>query len=197
MPHRPPTKQETLDFFGHMTRIYRIKIIDKRSAPEMKIVAWFLDRAKIIDRRNFMKYYSVLLGNKLYLPFTPGDINDPDFPLSNQCATIIHECQHREQQFKKGVFRWVWEYATSSARRAAYEIEAYRTNMEIHFWYTGRILDPFRLGRILGNYSCTSRDIRIAQTSLARHAPYIKQGLIASAATVKALDWIRKNWGGA
>jgi len=187
---KEPTPQQVKDFAEYMFKRFNLNAIDKRKAWEMKALAWGLDAAGIVNQKKFMKYYSVNLLKRVYFPFEIG--NSGEMWLPNQVAIIIHECQHSIQHRTEG-FIYIPNYLFSSCKRANYEADAYRANMEIHYWYTHKVISPAVLADKLRNYGCTPADMAVACRSLEVAAKMVKHGGVVTEATKVAITWWEQN----
>ena len=190
--HKEPTAQLVRAFSRHMLNYYDLEVVQKTDSAFMKLLAWFLNTIGVMDKKAFMENASTTIGNKIYLPFILGEASDK-FPLTNQVSILTHECQHKVQRLKDSK-AFYFRYLFSSAKRAAYEADAYRVNLELYFWYTGRLLKIDAIAKaIQGNYGCTSNDAAMAKKILERSVRLVVEGLIVSKATKVAMEWIREN----
>lgn len=179
------TPKMVIDFWEYMTKEYNTQVIDKNSAKEMRWVASILHLLGIVKKRDFLNKFSTTLGNKIYIPFTigVGDSNE----LENQVAICVHEHMHVLQDRKD--WRYKLRYLTNSAHRAHYEADAYRSNMEMHWWYKGKLLNPKMLAGKLRHYNCSSADIKVCERNLRISAEMVKRGGIASPVSKVAIRW--------
>lgn len=194
MKNKRPTPRLVRDLYTHMLEHYGLTAVRKSDSAAMRMLGWVLGAMRIVDREAFKKRFCVLLGRKVYLPFEIG-VETKVWPLESQVSACVHECQHVEQKRRDG-WRFNSRYLFRRAARASYEAEAYRTNMEIYYWYTKRILNPRLLANLLRNYGCRQRDIRNAEKMLKMAAVAIERGQIGSAATNRALEFFRKSGSG-
>lgn len=188
-----PTREQTIKFINYMLRKHGLKTVDKKKSWIMKVIAWFLGTFGIMNSEDFMKYYSVNIFNRVYIPWRVGEAED--LRLSSQMSTIIHECQHAVQQKMEGFLYNIF-YLFSSKSRSFYETEAYRTNMEIHYWYTNKIISPLILSELLKNYGCSLQDVEASRRSLEAASSLVAQGTVITEATKNALSWINRNMSG-
>ena len=193
------TPQQVIDFADHMLGKYGLKAIDKRKAEEIKLISSFLEKMGLLGYAadgtplsidDFVKRYSIVIGNRVYFPWTIG--NAEECRLSNQISTITHECQHTIQFHKDG-WKYLFNYLTSTAKRAYYEADAYKCNMELHYWATGQILSPASLAGLLKNYGCKSMDIKICEQTLSFAANMLKRNQVTTPASLEAISWLNKN----
>lgn len=182
------TSKQVVDFANHMFSYYNVTPVLKRKSTLMKIAAWCMDTFGSMDKATFMSKYTVNLFGKIYLAYEIG--NAEDKPLELQVANITHECQHTEQRRKNKCFEV--KYATSTTRLALWEAEAYLCNMELHFWYTGRILSPIKLSNLLFDYGCSAKEVLMVQNMFERAVPTVKEGLVYSEASKIAITYLAR-----
>lgn len=84
-------------------------------------------------------------------------------------------------------------YLADRAARARFEAEAYRCNLEMHFWRYGTTPSARRLAELLRDYGCREEDVDVAAHSLALANVSIRQGAVFNEATRAALDWLDAN----
>jgi len=190
-----PTSEVVKEFWGYMASEYNFRAAHKADAVEMRVVAWALDLMGIQNKKRFLRSYATTIGRVVYLPFRIG-VDSSGIGLEGQISTCVHECVHVEQ-YRRGGARFFWEYLTSPAARAHYEVDAYRSNMEMYFWATGGILDPRDLAENLADYGCSKADIRVAQKNLEISARVVAKGGVVSGPTKKAIAWLEKHAGDA
>ena len=100
----------------------------------------FLSRINVLDKDEFLRRYTTTIGKRIYTPFDVG-VPDERYDLWRQISVCVHEHQHVEQLLRDGWLKFAGRYLVSSAARAAYEAEAFRCNMELHYWRYGEIPD--------------------------------------------------------
>ena len=172
-----------------MVHEYGTRVIAKANALEMKAAAYALGLMGVLDAEAFLRDYTTTIGRRIYVPFEPG--RDADgWSLWGQLAVCVHEHQHVEQLDRDGWLKFAGKYLLSSAGRAAYEAEAYRCDMELHFWRTGEVLDPKTLAAKLKHYACTSTDVEVAEKALTMSAATVRRGGIVNRASQKAIAWL-------
>jgi hypothetical protein len=176
-------------FWDFMSHEYSTTVVDKAGAVEMQVAAWGLGLMGILDAKTFLRRYTTTIGRRIYVPFDPG-IPHEDWGLWEQIGVCVHEHQHVVQLDREGWVLFAGKYLGSKAARAAYEVEAYRCNMELQFWRTGEVLDPAELASRLKHYACGATDIQVAEKALRMSAATVSHGGVASRAARKALAWL-------
>jgi hypothetical protein len=139
-----------------------------------------------------MHNYTTVIGRTIYTPFELGQAS-AEVEQWRQIVTAVHEHQHVVQQNREGQLRFMTRYLASSAARARYEAEAYRCNMEMHFWRTGEVLSPKRLASKLHSYGCAAADITLAEELLEASAVKVARGEIVNQASLEAIAWLTKH----
>ena len=186
-----PTSKHVRDFWRHMTRAYGTRFVNKNSAWEMRLVGMFLNRIGMLDKDDFMRHYTTTIGKRIYAPFDIGVPND-DYDLWDQISVCAHEHQHVEQLLRDGWLKFAGRYLISSAARAAYEAEAYRCNMELHYWRFGEIPDLRQLAERLEHYGCDQGDIDMVERMLELSAETVRRGGIINRASQKTIAWLER-----
>jgi len=178
--------------WDYMTRRHNTQVVLKASASEMRLLSQFLGGLGIINPERFMTRYTTIIGRRVYTPFTVG-VADNREGLWRQLVNCVHEHQHVVQQVRDGKYLFARRYVTSPVERAHYEAEAYRCNMEMHWWRFGATPDPYMLANKLRDYGCRQRDIDMAAHMLEASAVSIRQGAIVNQATLEALMWLARH----
>lgn len=189
-----PTPGDVKDFWVYMTKRYGTRVVEKPNAAEMRIVAEFLDLLGILDKDVFMRNCTTTIGNVIHVPFGPGFVA-PGWDLFGQIRICAHEHQHIVQDRKAGGLGFEWDYITSTAKRTVYEVEAYRTGMELTWRYLQQIQLPKMIAAGLRNYGCNNDDIKVAEKALALAIPAIKAGGLTTEAGQVAAAWLDRRFG--
>jgi len=182
-----PTAAQVRAFWKYMQKAYKTQVITKADSDEMKLAGWFLEKMGIQSKKTFLKRFTTTIGHKIYTPVKIGQGKAAD--RRNQFALCVHEHRH-VLQFDKDPLSFLFNYATSSTKRSIYEVEAYRTNMELHYYFTGELLDINILGDTLRSYGCSKKDVRIFKKYLRMSAETIKRGGVSDSLTKKAIKWL-------
>ncbi len=176
-------------FWNHMTSQYGTRVIDKNNAIEMKLVAWFLQAINVLDAQKFLQRYATTIGKRIYVPFAIGG-RDYAYNFWSQIVICCHEHQHIEQILKEGFVPFAARYISNKAARAAYEAEAYISDMELYFWRTGKVLSPKLLANNLLDYGCRSSDVKVTEKTLNIASYTVRGGGVINRASKKAIDWL-------
>jgi hypothetical protein len=182
------TAQIVKDFAKYMTNKFGATIIDKNDAAGMKMIAMFLDMMGILHANDFMDDFSTTIGRRIYLPFVPGAATPS---LHAQVELIVHELQHVEQ-YNSSPFKFIRQYLLSDAKRAQYEAEAYSTNMEMYWWYCGKLLNYKTLAGLLYNYSCDADDVIVVVKHLRICGEVVKRGGVYNEVSKVAIKWLNR-----
>ena len=179
-------------FIKHMCWSFDAVVSPKKNAIEMLAVSGALARMGVMDRKTFLESYATTLGRKLYLPFEPGVASD-GWSLWGQMVTVAHECQHVVQYDRLGALRFARDYIVSTAGRAKLEAEAYRTNLELHYWRYGTIADAHALASGLKAYGCNDADVAFADQFLRLSGASVQAGAVINSASHTAVEWLKQN----
>ena len=190
--HDGPSSQQVRDLWAYMTKRYGTRVIKKSNARMMRLVARALALMGVMDAESFMRRFTTTIGKRIYVPFEIG-VEKKSWDLFDQMVICVHEHQHVEQANKEGFLRFARRYLFSKAARAGYEAEAYRCNMELCFWRTGKVLDPSELAQLLRSYGCRSADIKVAEKSLRISAETVRRGGVVNRASQRAIAWLNKH----
>jgi len=188
-----PTPGDVKDFWAFMSRKYGTKVVQKGNALEMKIVGGFLDLIGVLDKDTFMKNYTTTVGTIIYTPFIPG-FAVPGWDLFAQIRVCAHEHQHVVQYKNAGALLFAWDYVTSTAKRTMYEVEAYRTGMELTWRYLKQIQSAKAIAAGLKNYGCTADDTMVAEKALLLAVPAIKAGGLTTSVGRVSAEWLDKRF---
>jgi len=180
--------EEVWAFWRFMQDHYRTTVVNKRDALEMQLVAQALDALGIQSRDRFLRNFTTTLGRRIYTPFEVGSPRG-GWDLWSQVVICVHEHQHVVQHDREGLSFEV-SYLADRAARARWEAEAYRSNLELHFWRYGTTPSARRIAEILGDYGCRPEDVDVAAKSLALSAVSVRKGAVINEATHVALGWL-------
>ena len=180
--------EEVWAFWRFMQDHYRTTVVNKRDALEMQLVAQALDALGIQSRDRFLRNFTTTLGRRIYTPFEVGSPRG-GWDLWSQVVICVHEHQHVVQHDREGLSFEV-SYLADRAARARWEAEAYRSNLELHFWRYGTTPSARRIAEVLGDYGCRPEDVDVAAKSLALSAVSVRKGAVINEATHVALGWL-------
>ncbi len=183
--------EEVWAFWRFMQDHYRTTVVNKRDALEMQLVAQALDALGIQSRDRFLRNFTTTLGRRIYTPFEVGSPRG-GWDLWSQVVICVHEHQHVVQHDREGLSFEV-SYLADRAARARWEAEAYRSNLELHFWRYGTTPSARRIAEVLGDYGCRPEDVDVAAKSLALSAVSIRKGAVINEATHVALGWLNEH----
>ena len=180
--------EEVWAFWRFMQDHYRTTVVNKRDALEMQLVAQALDALGIQSRDRFLRNFTTTLGRRIYTPFEVGSPRG-GWDLWSQVVICVHEHQHVVQHDREGLSFEV-SYLADRAARARWEAEAYRSNLELHFWRHGTTPSARRIAEVLSDYGCRPEDVDVAAKSLALSAVSVRKGAVINEATHVALGWL-------
>lgn len=180
-----PTRMH--DLMYDLLAEYPYQWVPKSKSAFMRTVADALDLMGILDHKDFMERYTTTIGDTIYAPFEWGE-GDPD-GLWNQVETLVHELTHVEQYHANPVL-FPARYLADRSWRAQYEAEAFRADLQIHFWQTGEIYDiDSRAATLLGYGLSEAHCIYVAQY-LASMAETIRDGGQVSPVATWVSGWL-------
>ena len=188
-PAAEPTPQLVRDFWDHMNDLYGSRVARKEDAIEMRLAALVLSRMGILEREAFLRRFTTVIGKTIYTPFEVG-VESEAYPLWGQLTVCVHEHQHIEQLLREGRIPFSVKYLASSAARAAYEAEAQRCDLEMHFWRYGTIRNPRPMAEKLSHYGCSAEDVAMAEKMLRQSIDVIERGGLTNRASQKAIAWL-------
>lgn len=181
------TPEFVLALNDHLSAEFRTRLVDKADAAEMLMVSQFLEDLGVMDAELFLQRFTTTIGRTIYLSFDLAG-EDTSRGLISQARTLAHENQHAHQFTRDGGMKFSFHYLIDSAKRAAYEAEAYTTTMEVHWLLTGELLEPSSLADLLVYYAVANSDLATVEKRLTIAAKTIEAGGITTAAgkSVKA-----------
>jgi hypothetical protein len=170
-----------------MAKAFGATIVDKRKAPEMMLLSFFLQQMGVMDAEKFCKKFAITIGSRIYLPYKPG-VFTKDWPEINQLINIGHECQHAHQ-FDEDP-RFTVRYLSSRSHRCRYECEAKHTDLELYYALTGRLLSVPKVVRSLRHYMLRKSDLSVATTDLTIYNRFVGRDMVGTQAGRTALNII-------
>jgi hypothetical protein len=180
--------EEVWAFWRFMQDHFRTTVVNKRDAFEMQLVAHALDTLGVQSRDRFLRNFTTTLARRIYTPFDLG-VPRGGWDLWSQVVVCVHEHQHVVQHDREGLSFEV-SYLADRAARARWEAEAYRSNLELHFWRYGTTPSARRIAEVLTDYGCRPQDVDVAAKSLALSAVSVRKGAVLNEATHVALGWL-------
>lgn len=180
--------EEVWAFWRHMQGRYKTSVVNKSDAVEMQLVAKALDLIGVMNHDRFLANYTTTLGSRIYTAFEVG-VPRAGWDLWHQVATCAHEHQHVIQSRREPA-TYEFSYAADRAARARYEAEAYRCDLELHFWRYGTTPSPGALAAKLYDYGCRKEDVAVTEKALALSAISVRQGAIINETSKAAIDWL-------
>lgn len=178
------TGDQTNAFWRYMCRKYGTTVKDK-TAPEMQIIGVVLAAMGIMDRKKFLRDFTITLGHGIYPNFSVGDPSR--VPLASQVIVCVHEHAH-VRQFHSADF--AWDYCLDSSKRTLSECECYRASMEMVYWFTGKCPTPSSIVKKLGSYNLTEDDLAFAGEWLTKAAAIVRKGGIVTPESQVAIKWL-------
>jgi len=175
-----------------MSKKYDFEIVQKKDSKGMRLVAWALDLMEIQDKDKFLNSYTTTIvvgGHRVvYVSFDIGKGSQAS--LVRQVGVCVHESQHVVQADRESI--QPIKYLTSDTNRAYYEADCYRATMEMHWFFTGRLLSPKKLANELKGYSVGRADRRIAEKHLVIASKVVKRGGVITGTSKVAIRWWKK-----
>lgn len=169
----------------YLTKKYKTEVVKKADAKEMKVIGEFLDAVGVLDDKDFMDRFSTTLGNRIYLCNNYEALSELD-----KIGTCVHEHVHVRQWRMNPVLSPL-QYAADRARRTAFECEAYRANMEMTFFLTGKCPDPKKVADLLKSYNVNKDDLKFAQAYLSKAADIVKRGGVVTRESKTAIGYLK------
>lgn len=189
------TQQQADAFARFMSQRFRCTVVRKQSAMEMQVLATLFDIGRRFNLsvpagEDFLERAATTIAWLVYLP----DGLSPD----QQIETLTHECQHVHQFWAHGLGLpggpgFMWLYITAPEARVRYEVEAYRTALELGHARGAPLPDLDALAFPLeGGYALTAGDVQLGRDLLETAATSAKLGLVSTEAARAAIDWLRE-----
>lgn len=186
---KDPTPEQVQKFWRYMMAVFKASVVDKRNSFEMKALSALLGKAGIIDPEKFLQHYATTIGRRIYVPFDIG-VPTSEWSLWDQIVVCAHECQHINQLDWMGPLRFAWKYLGSSRGRAHLEAEAYRCQLELHYWHTGEILPAEQIVASLKAYNVSDADVEFAATIIRMASEAVRRGAITNQASHAAIEYL-------
>jgi len=162
----------------------------RKTAPEMELAAQVLQQMGILESEAFLKRFTTTIARTIYTPFEVG--NPETHSLRSQLLICAHE-HHHVWQFTQDPLKFTFEYGSDSARRAAFEAQAFRCNQEVGFWLTGTVPDPASTAANLEHYGCSQTDILVTEKALRSSALTAKAGGVVNEASQVMIDYLEEH----
>jgi tRNA U38,U39,U40 pseudouridine synthase TruA len=188
---KPINETTVREFCEHMEQSLDTRILDPNS-PFIRLIGMVLELIgvdaveKVIDA--WLARWSISLRKFIYVPFNPG-VATTRFPLWLQVEVLSHEFTHAYWQQR--MRRWFSKYIGRQSFRAAEEIKAFKTQMEVAHAF-GRTLEASRCVEILKkSYLLNNLNLYITNRHLKKYQRYVKKGYISQPVTKIVADF----WG--
>ena len=167
------------DLFDHMAKKHKVKYLTEGN----NLITRMLGAMGCKDIDAFLENYAVTIpnlgGNRNFI-YTP-----PGLSLTGEVMLCAHEYEHIRQieRDKTRGWRWLAKYAVNPTQRAYYESSAYRGNVEMYFWLTGKMLDLDKLVKSLRAYGLNTKQRATVRKKLGLSARVVKRGGIINKAS--------------
>lgn len=182
---------DCVGLWNYMQASYGTDVIDKDNSAGMVIVGDVLDRMGVLDRDAFLSRFTTTIDHAIYVPFRIGKGTPSE--LWSQMVTCVHEHQHVLQADTEGFEAFSAKYLLSPRERAAYEAQAYRCNLEMHWWRYGTTCNAREVADRLANYGVGPAYVKWARDYLEISNTAISNGAVANRATRRAVMWLDEN----
>lgn len=179
---------EVVAFWRFMQERFGTTVMNKGDAVEMQLLAQALRLLGVQDRERFLRYFTTTLVRRIYTPFEIG-VPQEGWDLWKQMVVCVHEHQHVVQHDREGL-RFEIGYLSDRAARTLWEAEAYRSDLEIHFWRYGTTPSAYDLAAHLTEYGGRPGDVEVAWKTLVLSAAAIRRGAVINKASSVALGWL-------
>lgn len=188
------TQQQVKGLWDAMQKQYNTTTYSKQASPEMQIISQILDVLGISDKETFITEFTTTLGRNIYTPFEIG-IPDPNHDLLYQLIICAHEHQHVVQYERPyGGLDFALKYLKDTTWRTAFEAEAYRVSITLHYWISGKMPDPQPYVRMVAEaYGIEKTDQDFMSEYLRLSLPTIKAKGIPDEAAKFAIQWLQAN----
>lgn len=181
-------KEFVQDFYEDMKKKYKATYVHKDKSSTMSIVAWFLDKMGILDKKAFLNNFTTTINKTIYHPFTIGEGDEDE--LWSQIKTLVHEVIHIEQGREEGFTRYAYDYLFDKDKRARYEAEAYRSGMVLDWGRFKMFVEPKNIAEKLYSYGLEKKHVEFAEEFLKKSIPSIKAGAIFHEVVLYSLQYL-------
>jgi hypothetical protein len=176
---------------------YGTTVVDKRTAEDQKLIARILDAMGIVPDADFMTRFVTTLGNRIYVPFTPGTVT-PIWSLRAQVEVLVHENEHRVQDLLAGPdpnLEYEFNYATNSTKRAYFEMVCYRAGIATRWRLWREEPDMNRIAQSMKeSYACDDADVAMVLKMLKLSWISIRKGAMPSEVARFVCEWFEARW---
>lgn len=159
MSRKKLSKNLVLDYHAFLAKRYDVKwSTDKKARLEVSkaLSAMGCDLSAGIPKR-----VSITLWGTSYLAYTPGVGSQ-----SRQLRLPPHECTHAVQQEHYPPAEYAWRYVFDVTFRARMEMEALQTDLDLHYWRTGRLRSVNMMIGYMKFYQLPREDLNTIRTHL-------------------------------
>jgi|GEM_PF-2309183 len=189
---RPLTHASLPNLFDFMCSRYGMQVVQKASAPEMKLISTFLDAIGVLDKTAFMKQYATILGRRLYLNYKVGTTK---VPAITQAMMAAHEPNHVLLMEAMGSLNYNIKYMADPSERGLIEVDCYECDLTVYWWWHKAThngmgaLPDIDMAKILKAYRCTGKKAGPALKKFEKAVKVIKKGGIASPTALDVIDF--------
>lgn len=176
------TPELVKNLWKYMSNMYGSKIISKKDSSFMNVIGWALGVMGIQDKDKFMSRYTTTIGNTIYVPFEIG-VEGEFHSLYSQIVICVHEHQHIQQSKVMGSMNYNVSYLLNKDERTRLEAEAYRSSLELSWYYFKNIPNTRMVAETLLNYGLNNSHVNTCQAALDSASRSVKAGLVLNQAT--------------
>jgi hypothetical protein len=183
-------------FSQHMCQKLGAVVIDKENSTIMQGAAIGFDVGRLFglsglpDGAYFNAHFATTLGPMIFMPKA---IRNGD-PLAYM-SLLTHELEH-VAQWKAEKIGMPWLYLTEPSMRASYEAQAFGGQLDLEYWFTGRLPTDLthQLNSLASSYHLRPEDVKQAEAFMLSHLDTIKAGGHVSRSSLEAIVWLERNY---
>jgi hypothetical protein len=187
-----PTPDLVRRFCAFLFGMVGAHAFDKRTAPEMRAIAFVLGRLRLVERQRFLEQQPSTVCTRIYLPFEPG-IPTSDWPLWKQMVALAREGQKVLRNRQQGPWRSCWRLLTREQERIHREIEGFLCHLEMHLWRYRELPSLKGLTRSLQKYEGRISLVEFSEAMIQVAGESVTQGAVTSEVGKLALPWLTRN----
>lgn len=189
--NRAITLEKARGLWRHLSSEHHVQVTDYWASAYIEDFAHIAEFLGVEDFCKFMNHNSLSFVDSIYCPFSPGSPAEGWTPLE-QCRVAVHEHHHILQAESVGALAWGIGYLFDSGRRAYFEAEALRVEMELMQWAIGSTPDVDELADVVLRYGCDVHERDCVRSYLVEALPMVRRGKVISAVSESAISWLEQ-----
>ena len=187
----PATADDARALWTEACGHFATSVLNPSSPAEMRGVGEALSLLGVADRRTFLDRCVLALGDRIYLPFTPGS-ETKEWGAWRQVLACARAHEVVRQASSSGFVGFQWNYFANHAKRGMVEARALLAAICVDWRFRRRSPDADRTAAELYHYGCTAADVEAAARLVEGSMAGVRRGEMQGDAAAWVIGWVEE-----